>query len=388
MPKHLQRISAIFANATRQIMTSVFGIITPFMVIHYFSKGIWGGFVPILLYTLMAIAVVNWGNKEFLLRKFSREPARINFDYSQNLFTRLPLLLLFSCLGFFCFPLYYGIFILLWLTGRYLTHTAEALIMYEKKFKASFWIELSCFMVFCILFYMVKQTPGLFPLLVIYSFYQFIRGGCFFILFLRVFNRAALKIDWSYYRDSLPFFLLSLLGLLASKADVYIINHYADRETVANYQVINGLLIFIMSIASYMYAPFTKNIYRNNTEVVGKAKRLLIISGFLIIPIALVAVHYILKIFLHVEYSWFFYLVAFLYIYPAYGYGIEIVTLFKQHQERKVTVYLFTGVLINILLSWILLRSGFGLIGVLSGSAFSQWLLLLFFRKKRLLKLQ
>jgi O-antigen/teichoic acid export membrane protein len=381
--KNLNRVLSISGNAARQFLVSGINMIIPLLVIHFTSKKTWGAFVPVLLYVLIVIPVINWGNKEFLLRKFSMEPAGIKSYYSQILFTRLPLLILMSCVGFFCFPLSFGCFILLWILGRYFTHSAEALVIYEKKFNESVWIEVWCFILFCLLFYWIRDNADLYLLLIVYSLYQFIRGCSFFILFRRFFNAGALKIDWRYYQNSLPFFLLSLLGFLSSKADVYIINHYADREIVANYQVINGLFVFIMSMAGFIYAPFTKNIYRNNPQVIEKTKQLLAASGLLIIPVSLMAVHYILKYYLDIEYSFLFYAVAFFYIYPSYAYGIEIISLFKLGQERKVVGYLFSGIVINILLSWLLLGSGYGIIGVLSGSAFSQWVLLLLFRRQR-----
>ena len=130
-------------------------------------------------------------------------------------------------------------------------HSVEALVVFEKKFNASITIELVCFAGFACGIY-TNQNLDVFALLLLYSLYQFIKGFWYFLLFRDYFT-LKITADWNYYKISFPFFLLSILGFLASKVDVYLINHLGDKITTANYQVINSLLVFTIPPAPIMF---------------------------------------------------------------------------------------------------------------------------------------
>ena len=97
----------------------------PFLVIHYASKEIWGEFVSYLLYSLLVIQIINWGNKEYLLRKFSEAPNKIKINFSTNFVSRFPLVLISFLIGFFFFKFEYNIYVFLWILGRFLIHSYE-----------------------------------------------------------------------------------------------------------------------------------------------------------------------------------------------------------------------------------------------------------------------
>lgn len=369
--KNLHRIGFISSNAVRQILVSAIGVVIPFMVIQHSSKEIWGEFVSLLLYSLLVTQIINWGNKEYLLRKFSETPSKIKDNFSSILLTRLPLVFLFSLIGFLLFKIEFGLYLTLWIFGRFLIHSYEVLVVYEKKFNASLAIELVCFLAFAIVFYSLTSTLNLKQLLIIYSIYQLTKGICFLLLFRTTFSLNT-RFNFNYYKASIWFFLLSILGFLASKIDVYIIEQFDNKIVTSDYQIINGLLVFIMSISAFIYAPFTKNIYRNTDFTIQKTKKALVLLGLIIVPISLLFVHGIIRYLLNLEFTFWFYVVAFFYVFPSYVYGIEIVNLFKQHKERIVILHLCSGVLINSLLSSSFLHLNYGIIGALLGSTIAQ----------------
>lgn len=377
--KSINRIGFISANALRQILISAFGLIIPFMVIHNSTKEIWGEFVSFLLYSLLVIQIINWGNKEYLLRKFSETPNKIKHNFSTIFVSRFPLVILFSIIGFIFFKIEFSIYIFIWILGRYLIHSYDVLIVFEKKFKASLIIEIGSFLVFGVTFYILKSIIDLKLLLILYSLYQLLKGVCHLILFKNCLTFKNLKIDYNYYKASFWFFLLSILGFLASKIDVYIIDSFGNLIDTSDYQIINSLLVFIMSISTFIYAPFTKNIYRNNELLIQKAKKIFSILGLIIVPICLIIVYLILLYFLKLEFSFWFYFIAFLYVYPSFIYGIEIVYLYKKNREKKVVIILFFGVLINLIVTYYLLCFDFGIQEVLLGSALVQILVLFLF---------
>ena len=301
--KALKRLGLITNNTIRQVLISVFGMVIPFLVIHFSSKEIWGSFVSVFLFSLLAIQFINWGNKEYLLRKFSENPGKISIVFSENLATRFPLVILFSIIGLFLFPVSYGFWITIWLVGRYWIHSVEALILYQKEFNKSILIELLSFISFGISFYLLKSEISVYSLLIIYSSYQFFKGLLYILLFKKFFLFQKASFQFDYFKASFPFFLLSILGFLASKIDVYIINHLDNKTITAEYQIINSLLVFVMSITAFIYSPFTKMIYRNSEDVIEKTKKILAYFGLLIVPVSLLAIHFILKFYLKTSFN-------------------------------------------------------------------------------------
>ena len=375
--KTINRIGFISNNALRQVLVSLFNMVIPFMVIHYASKEVWGSFVSLLLFTLLALQVINWGNKEYLLRLFSQAPGKISSNYSQILFSRSPLILVFAVVGFFSFPQSFSFFILLWILGRFLNHSTEVLVIYEKKFNVAMAIELVCFAFFCICFYVLKPLD-LYELLVIYSLYQLAKGLGYFILFRDFISTKNFMIDFSFYRNAFPFFLLSVLGFLASKVDVYIIERFGNKIITSDYQVINSLLVFTMSLSFFIYAPFTKNIYRNKA-VMQKSQWFIAWAGLAVVPVSLIVISFVLQYYLHLSLPLLFYGIAFVYIYPSFVYGIKIVNLFSRHRENRVVFLLFLGAAANTILSAVFLYLGYGMTGALAGSAIAQVLVLILF---------
>lgn len=378
--KILHRAGSITGNAMRQIMVSVFSMAVPFIVIHYSSKQTWGEFVSPLLFSLLALQIINWGNKEFLLRGFSLEPNTIPRAYSTNLLTRLPLVFAFGLIALLLFEWHFSVWIFVWLLGRFLNHSAEPLIIYDKAFQQSIAIEAFSFVAFCLVFAFYKNRADFFIVLVIYSLYQLLKGGAYFLLFSNYAYLGKAEIKPSYFAKAFPFLLLSLLGFLASKIDVYLIERLGNKIWTSDYQIINSLLVFLMSVSAFLYAPFTKNIYRSGPALTETTKHFLAAAGLLIIPIGLVAMHFLLSAYLRIRVAPLFYGIAFLYVFPTYLYGIDIVNLFRQRKERTVLLVLFIGVVINAILSSALLWMGYGMIGVFSGSAMAQMLVAGFFK--------
>lgn len=356
-------------------------MVIPFLVIFYSSKLLWGSFVSVLLFTLLALQLINWGNKEYLLREFSTNPAKIKVYFTENTVSRFPLVVLCFGIGLLLFPLNFGIWLFLWLMGRYLTHAVEALLVYQKKIKISIVLETLCFGLFVICFYLFKTGITLYDLIVFYSLYQFAKGILYFLLFRNFFIGQNLYFSFKGYKAAFSFFLLSVLGFLSSKIDVYILESFGNKTITAEYQIINSLLVFVMSITAFIYTPFTKLFYRTTTEVIQKSKKTLALLGLIIVPAGLLAIGLLLNFAVRISFGLSFYWIAFVYVYPSYLYGLDIVNLFKKNREKLVFYNLLIGVILNAVLSYWLLKLGFGISGALAGSALSQLLILFLFKK-------
>ena len=380
--RNLNKIKFISINALRQVLIAVFAMLIPFLIIFFSKKEIWGEFVSVLLFTLIATQFINWGNKEYLLRTFSETPSELKSTFSSNFITRFPLVILFSVIAFFYFKTDFGIYIFLWLLGRFLIHSVEVLIFYEKKFISSTTIEIVCFLIFILTFYSLKTDFTLKTLVVLYSLYQLLKGFAYILMFKIYFKFDKARFQYNYYRISFWFFILSLLGFLTSKIDVYIVDFFLDHKELADYQIINSLLVFVMSISAFIYVPFTKNMYRINEVVILKTKKIVFSLGLLIVPISVLVIHFVLKYFLNLSFSVYFYIIAVFYVIPSFIYGIDIVVLFKQNQEKKVVLFLFLGILLNSIVTSVLLFYNFKITGALLGAMCSQILILLLLKVK------
>ena len=384
--KNRSRLLSISANTSRQLTVAAINMAIPLWVVWMSSKEIWGAFVSLLLFVLIAQQVVNWGNKEYLVREFSQSPARIAKEHSAILTTRFPLVLLFTAMAAIWFPMEYIGYIFLWLAGRFLTQSCEALVVFEKDFNASLWIEIACVGFFFALFWFWQVS--LFMVLAFYSLYQFIRGIAYFFRFRRFVKSGSLEFKKPFFKKALPFFLLSVLGFLVSKADVYAVDYFTPSTVTAEYQIINSLLVFVASASAFVYAPFTKNLYRSNVEVVQRTHRLVIISGLAIIPPALVCIHYVLLFYLAVSFSWPFYALAILYIFPHFAYGTKVISLFRENREKRVIAILASSAICNIAVSSVLLYFGYGIIGALAGAVAAQFLNWFLFSRRTAQKYQ
>lgn len=381
--KAMQRIGTISSNALRQVLVSLYNIAFPFLALHFATKEIWGGFVNLLLFSLLVLQIVSWGSKEYQIRQFSQTPGAIAKNYSEVLATRWIWVLVFSAAAFIWFPIWQSVFLILWIVGRYLAQSTESLVIYEKAFNAAIAVETISFGLFCLAFLFFKSEIDLQLLLILYSFYQFTKGVSYVIYFRKFLSMPDLKRQRGFYRDALPFFLLSVMGFLASKVDVYLIALMKNKIATADYQVINSLLVFVMSLSAFVYAPFTKNIYRNSQAVVVKTQKALVLSGMVIVPASLVVIAVIVKNYLGLDFAFGFYLIAFAYVFPAFAYGIDVVNLFRQRKEKKVVAFLFAGALSNTFLSAALIYFGFGIPGALTGSAIAQMIVLTLFKFDR-----
>src|SRR5690606_14149000 len=157
-----------------------------------------------------------------------------------------------------------------------------------------------------------------------------------------------------------PFFLLAVLGVLVSKAAVYAVADFTPETVTAEYHIIHSLVAFVASASAFVYAPLTKSLYRSNVEVAQSTHRPVMMSALALIPAGLVCIHYGLWFYLAVRFSWAFYVLAVLYIFPHFAYGTKVISLFREHREKRVIAILASSAVCNIGASFVLLYFGYG----------------------------
>lgn len=380
MRKLISRIILISSNTVRQLLKSVFGFVIAFLVIKYANKEIWGEFVAYMLFVLFAEQVVSWGNKEFLLREFSKNPSAIKTTWTSVLLIRFPLVILLSVISIIFFKTTF-LYIFIWLTGRFLAQSSQPLIVYTKKFNQAIFIELISFFIFFIIFFFQKNNITLAKLLELIAVYHLLKGSLYGISYSTYFKLKN-NINFKYFRIALPFFIMAILGFVASKIDLYLVNYFLNKTEIANYQIINAGLLFIQSLALFIYTPFIKNIYRINSKTIHKIQVLISKIGLFVIPILLVALYIITVHFYEFTMPISFLILGFLITFPSYYFGILIIKMLGEYHEQLVAKIIGFGILVNLIVSYSLLSLKFGILGVLIGMALSQFIMLLLIHKQ------
>ena len=334
----------------------------------------WGEVINIQLWSFFVVFLANWGNKEFLLRKFSTSPSSISGLFSSFFVTRTWLLL--ACLPFFYFfSLQVAVLMVLFTALLHVYNSLESLTIYFQKFSVHVWAEITAFVVVVILFLMVPEFNLNHVLLILCS------SLGVKILFLAAAHRDTL-IDFSIATRfellpvAFPFFLIVMAGWLQSRIDVYLVNYYLDNSELANYRVISNSIILLQSISAFALFPFVKHLYRSKSLVVKKMELVLFVLGIPIVFFGMLGTYFLANFYLQVELSNTVYMLAFLTALPTFFYVVDIYKLYKEKLEKTILWINVAAILVNFSISIFLIKQH-GISGALTGTFISQWLILL-----------
>jgi O-antigen/teichoic acid export membrane protein len=356
---------------------------------------LWGEFVYFMIIITLTDFVIAWGQRDYLLREFSRNPAGISIQWQRSLLNRLPLVIL-SLLFFFLLPYSIEIKIIIssWLLSLFLYKSYDILVVYKKRFSLVIKLEIFSLVVFIVMLFVFVDSLDLTILLLIYTITSFIKTGAVIWYFHHdVFPWQSVKIESSFLKISLPFFLPAFLGLLQSKTDLYCVAYFLSKKEVGEYQILMTFLFYLQIIASLIITPFLKNIYRLPDRSLQKLMMSLFRIGVILSIPAIFFIRLILVNYYQFEFPLEIYFISFFYVIPFYYYLVTMYQYFK-HNRQKMVVYInLLATFINLVLS-ILLIDRLGIIGALVAGTTSQWFMFILFvtidrlsRKKKTLKM-
>jgi O-antigen/teichoic acid export membrane protein len=388
-PKYAKRLSLIFANAANTLLLPILNISVSLLVIRFASVALWGKFVYILIIVNLTNHILMWGNKDYLLKEFSKSPGSIIGKWQSCLKTRSILLPFFiPVLFFFDFPLITKVFIFLWVFFSLVYNSFDVIIVYRQKFAFSVLMEifvLALLIASVVVFY---DSLNIDLLLMLFAASTMVKSLILIYYFRRdLFSRYLAKFNLQILMAALPFFMLGLSGMLQSKIDLYSVAYFLGEKEVGSYQVIINLLIYVQTFSNIILIPFVKNVYRLPLEKVQKISRWLFTVGVAIALPALLIIYYVLRLLYRIEISTAFLLLGALFILPIFYYLPKIYTLFKNDYQNKVVLINVFGIFANLMLN-ILLIPAFGMIGAIAASASAQWIMLIayLFYERTLLK--
>jgi O-antigen/teichoic acid export membrane protein len=376
--KKKPRLIAI--NILKGFAGPVFNFAIAVIGIKYFGKAAWGTWVNLMLWIALFIFISNWGNREFLLRKYSRQGNQIYALFFKNYWTR-NILLLPSLFLFFFFPLPIAVFAILL---AFLIHTytsLDSLVVYHQQFGAQLVAELFGFLLIIGGIY----TYAVFDLLFILQLFcsAFLLKTICLIIALKLYQEK-LIIDFSFeeLQTGFPFFLIGFSGWLQSKIDLYIVSAFLTKSQLSDYQLIITAFLMLKSVPAQMILPFSKHIFRLGFGKIQNMKHLLVTVALPITAFGTFGIYIIFEKIIILDLDPMVYFLGGLSCLPYFFYVLDIMEFYKKKEERQVMKINFLGAFLYLGFILIFIKK-FQIHGVLLGIIIAQGLILLMYKKGR-----
>ena len=346
----------------RPLHTSLFSLI----IVRLFSPELWGRFVFFLIIVELINTVINWGQKPFLMKAFSLSPSNISLSWVKAIFTRIFLMFLaFLVLALFPYFRDQYWFLVIWIGAKTFSVMFDSLIQFHRKYLHSILAEAISILVSLALIYSYESDINLRMLIIISCLSSAVKG--FVLLPLTPRFKISLLKSISIRTElvlALPFFALSIAGLLQSKLDLYTVAYFLNENEIALYQVIIGFLILGQTFSAIVLGPFQKNIYRIIGSNFTKIKKTYIGIGFVASSIFSILLFILLKYFYLFSLDLELIPLFLLYLLPLYFYLIESQILLKYKEEHALLIYTVISGGANLFLS-VLFVPTFGIKGAL-----------------------
>ena len=374
-----KKTKEVLLSVFRQLSIALLGFLFPILVLKTTNPSIWGDFFEIFLFALIVSIISNWGSKEYLLLKFSKEPNLMHKHFSNHFFVRIAFLLFSIFIAFLLFDVKLSLFLTLWLIGRYLSWSFEVVNQYQKDNFTTSIIEYSTFLLLVILLKLTLNINSI-DLVFYYALYQFIKGLIYLVVYFKWFNWNNFKIDWNELKYSFGFFLLAFSGFLVSKIDVFIASLFFPSTELGKYGLQNNLFLFAMAIGNMAILPFVKVLYRKNETYYAKIKKTYALFGLIISIFSIVFIYFLNTYYLKIYFQPLFYYIGFLYILPSYLYGMDVYENYKEKREKHVLVIFIIGALSLFFSNILFLKINHSLLTLLISATISQWIILALFK--------
>lgn len=383
--KLLTRAKTVSLYGFGQSIPMVAQLVISLLIIKKYSTALWGEYVTLLLWVNFIVIFSYFGNKSYLLKRFSEQPGKIYTTWLSNFSTRFLVFLLMALFIFFI-PLFetHRILILAWLFLLFYNQSFEVLILYQKDFKFNFITEFirNALVVGILLFFSGTLELGTF-------LYIIIGGLALKAIFYTVFYRKTLQsteisLDTKSLTLSIPFLIPMVLGTLRTKIDSYYGTIYFTKEHLSQYQIFISLIALLQMGAAYMINPFIKVFYRISKKTRTTIEKQFLYLGLGIGAIAIGAIYIIITYVYEFTFSSTSYLLGYLFIVTLFVHLLLINEFYKNNKQTLVAVIIGVTALIQIILGYFTIET-YQSIGALSIKVVGQWMVvlaLLLFRKQ------
>jgi O-antigen/teichoic acid export membrane protein len=380
--KARRRLLLVIANSLNSLLLPLFNVLISLWVVRLTSVELWGAFVELLIVAQLGAHVLAWGNKEYLLRAFSFDPAGAVRAWQSSVLTRLALFPAFALIVMLLnWSPAQTLLLVLWTLGLALCQSFEVLIVYRRAFVVSIWIEVGTIALLLAAITVLADRLTVDALLLVFACVTLGKAAALALAFRRESFAAEDsglrwgRLDLSYFGAALPFFLLGFSGMLQSRVDLYSVSLFLPAREVGQYQVFINFLIYLQAIANFVLTPFVKSLYRLDYGAIRQTSVRLLGLGLLVVPLGLFGVDWVLSSVYAIDVPPLFLLLGGLYVLPTYFYLPAIYSLYKADRQNIVLWVNISGAALNLLLNLFLIPR-MGASGALLATTLVQWFVL------------
>lgn len=369
-----------FLNLLRLYTSPLFSFVISYFFIRWFSLSHWGEVSKYLLWVSIICNITNFGSAGYLMRQYSQFPALIFHNLSKAFYSRIPVYII-CIIGVFFLKLELNVklqFTLL-IIIKTIQLNFETILHFERKYKIILLAEtISTLVLFTLLFLAHTQRWDVFFILTAFLVFEILKLTIYIAKTYNQQSFSPFSIDYHLLRKFLPFFFLSLVGLLNLKSDQLFSSLHFNNEQVGRYQLISSFQAIGAAFFGALTQPFVRNIFRIKDSVYLKLFKyylnLLIPLSFIITTGIYVAIEYIFKL----EYHYlFFIVVCFNIIFQSLNMFLSF-GLFKNGKD-KTNLYINISTMAFLLCGALTIFSGMQELGLLISVFCSQFITFILF---------
>jgi len=379
----MRKVISIGLNTIQGFSNPVFNFLIAIFGIKFFGKEDWGTLINVLLWVFFIVFLIGFGNKEYLIRKFSKSPSDMNRDFYFNFFSR-SLLLPLSLVFFFYLSFQEALFSVFLVILIHCYNSLGSLVVYQQKFGLQFVADtLGSLIIIGGVFYFKKFDTLLFlkiyclayatRLLYLISGLKLWKEN----VFLQVSHREIIKM-W-------PFFTIGFSGWVVSKLDIYLVGYYLPKEILSEYQLLITAFLMLQALSAFITVPFTKHIYRLPDSTVVKIQKKIYLLAIPLVVTGSFAIWVLMEKIVKLNLDFEYYFLGCIIALPSYYYVLDVIKLLKTHEEKKIILINSFGGVLNLILIFIFIEP-YGMYGVLISVCISQWSILLLYKSIKKLK--
>jgi O-antigen/teichoic acid export membrane protein len=345
----VNRFQIILLGGVARLLAALFTVTVSLIVIRTQSSQLWGEVVPLMLVLEFGFTIIGWGALPYLIQQFSLHPHTRKNDWSQSAVSRSGLLLAFLLLiAFLPRSVDIKLGLMIWATGRYVYQCFEPIAQVERNFVFSIFLEISALLVMVAPVFLLSTPLSVTTLVNLFAASMIWRAVVSLIYYWQWIRWSAPKV--SYFKTSMPFFLLAISGVLQQRTDLYCVAYFLPETETASYQVYFNFLIFCQFLASLLLSPFAKNIFRLRPASLRSLEKTFVLAGIPLSLISLLAVAFMITFVYRLEITFFQYALGYIYVLMFYVYLLRNYELGKTYRQGHAALLGFIASGVNLIL--------------------------------------
>lgn len=359
-------------NSVRFLLVSFTQFVLAMWLIELNDLDFWGEVVHVLLYVQIAAMAIAWGNREYTLREMSLDPAKYSNIWSTAFAARLPLLLVALVVLALSLPTAVLLPVGIWLLSLFLIQSFESIVLFQERVQTMGIAEIVISLLFLTGVWWFKADITSYVQIVwLLTIVNAIRALLHVIVCRSAWLKASFLVKPTFLKLAFPFFLLTFTGMLFSKVDLLIADHFLSVTDLGSYQIFISAFILVQALSRFLLMPWEKNLYRFEASKMLRFCFKYTLLGLPLVALATYLIHVVLQSAYGIQISIDAYSLGGLFAICMFVCLPLIHYLYGQKREQYVLYVNISGLVLNAALS-LYLVSSMGLKGLILATALSQ----------------